>query len=699
MAIAIRDVEALVRNARHNTRFAWVRLPVIIVVAGFVWVLCGPIAGLLWISAMLLVERASTMLRARLIKGASEFAIWHLASLAAMSLLWVTFGVLLWSAQNELGRVAAIIGLLTTALYGALSGVKDLRPGVILTLPSLVALVTLISTYAWHTWAWPIATLSTLGILGGAFSVLICAWALNHSDRTLESANVRLARAAEEHADQAALLEETSAAAQVGGWRLDLKTRKLEWTAQTRRLLALDDGFEPTLASVIHFHAPHSRATVEAAVRHAIATGEGWDLELEIDTARGERRWFRSNGKARFQDGQPVALIGAIFDVTDRVRLEEELRQSQKLESIGRLTGGIAHDFNNILTAILNSAESLDRSGEPRTLQIAHVITRAAERGCDLTDKLLSFSRKQALSPQTLDVNLALREAHELIAPLLKGAITLTYDLHDGPLYAVLDRAQFISALINLSINACDAMPAGGALRIASALDSNGQVVVCVADTGEGMSDALKDKIFDPFFTTKPAGVGTGLGLSMVHGFVSQSGGAISVVSAPGQGATFSMSFPQTEAPLFVEHSAVPTSVRENDARRLLLIDDDELVRESLAVALRLRGYAVEEAGSAAAAFAVFAPAKFDIAIVDVVLTSEMSGPELVEALMAQDPQIRAVLASGYTYDKDLPAAPGRVQFLAKPFSVDTLIAQMHGADDRLEPKRRVAGSAILPQR
>ena len=452
--IAISDVDALVRNARHNTRFAWVRLPVIMVVAGFVWVLCGPVAGLLWTGAMLIVERASTMLRARLIRGASEFAVWHLASLAAMSLLWVTFGALLWSAQNELGRVAAIIGLLTTALYGALSGVKDLRPGVILTLPSLVALVTLISTYAWHTWAWPIATLSMLGTLGAAFSVLICAWALNHSDRTLEGANVQLARAAEDHADQAALLEETSAAAQVGGWRLDLKTRKLEWTAQTRRLLALDDAFEPTLASVIHFHAPHARTSIETAVRHAIATGEGWDLELEIDTARGERRWFRSNGKARFQDGKPVALIGAIFDVTDRVRLEEELRQSQKLESIGRLTGGIAHDFNNILTAILNSAESLNRSSEPRTLQIAHVITRAAERGSDLTDKLLSFSRKQALSPQTLDVNVALREARELIAPLLKGAVTLTYDLYDDPLYAVLDRAQFTSALINLAINA-----------------------------------------------------------------------------------------------------------------------------------------------------------------------------------------------------------------------------------------------------
>lgn len=691
MAIAISDVDGLVRNARHNTRFAWVRLPVIVVVAGFVCALCGVVPGALWTSAMLTVERASTMFRGRLIGGASQFAVWHLASLAAMSLLWVAFGLLLWSAQNELGRVAAIIGLLTTALYGALSGVKDLRPGVILTLPSLVALVTLISTYAWHTWAWPIATLSTLGTLGAAFSVMICAWALNHSDRTLESANMRLARAAEAHAEQAALLEETSAAAQVGGWRLDLKTRKIEWTAQTRRLLALDDAFEPTLEKAASFHAPHARAKIEAAVRHAIATGEGWDLELEIDTARGERRWFRSNGKARFQDGRPVALIGAIFDVTDRVRLEEELRQSQKLESIGRLTGGIAHDFNNILTAILNSAESLNRSSEPRTLQIAHVITRAAERGSDLTDKLLSFSRKQALSPQTIDVNVALREARELITPLLKGAVTLTYDLYDDPLYAVLDRAQFISALINLAINACDAMPAGGALRIASALDSNGQVVVCVTDTGEGMSDTLRTKIFDPFFTTKPAGVGTGLGLSMVHGFVSQSGGVISVASAPGQGSTFTMRFPQTEAPLFAEPNSETPVALPGAATRLLLVDDDELVRESLAVALRVRGYAVEEAECAAAALAIFAPGKFDVAIVDVVLTHEMAGPELVQTLLEQDPQLRAVLASGYAYDKDLPAAPGRVQFLAKPFAVDTLIARMNGDDGLPESALRGA--------
>ena len=232
-------------------------------------------------------------------------------------------------------------------------------------------------------------------------------------------------------------------------------------------------------------------------------------------------------------------------------------------------------------------------------------------------------------------------------------------------------------------------MPAGGALSIASALDSNGQVVVCVTDTGEGMSDTLREKIFDPFFTTKPVGAGTGLGLSMVHGFVIQSGGAISVVSAPGQGSTFTMRFPQTEAPLFAEPSSAPPVALAGAARRLLVVDDDELVRESLAVALRVRGYAVEEAECAAAALAIFAPGKFDVAIVDVVLTSEMAGPELVQAFLEQDPHLRTILASGYAYDKDLPAAPGRVQFLAKPFAVDTLIARMNGDDDHPESTLR----------
>ena len=680
--LAIVDVDALVKNAQHNSRFAWVRVPIVVVVASFVWTLCGPMPGFVWTAAILGVEFIAASMRARLIGGATAFATWHLMSLGMMSLLWVAFALLLWPTSGELGRTAAIIGLLTTALYGALSGAKDWRPAAILALPPLVALVALVSSHAWLTWSWPIALMSMLGTFGASVSVLLCAWALNRSDQTLEKANADLAWAAEDRAKQAVLLDETSAAAQVGGWRFDLRTRKLEWTPQTRRLLGVDETFEPTLANVVAFHAPHSRPVIKAAVRRAMTTGEGWELELELDTARGERRWFRSNGKATVVDGRPITLIGAVLDITDRVSLEDELRQAQKLESIGRLTGGIAHDFNNILTAILNSAESLERSTEPRTLQIAQLIGRAAERGCDLTDNLLAFSRKQALSPQVLDVNAALREAKDLITPLLKGTISLDYDLHVGPLFAVLDRGQFISAVLNLAINACDAMPEGGCLRIISALEPSGQVAILVVDTGEGMTETLREKIFDPFFTTKPVGMGTGLGLSMVHGFVSQSGGAINVVSAPGKGTSIRMTFALSEAPLFDEAPVTPSLSAGDPARRLLVVDDDPLVRDALSMALRSRGYHVEVASSAAEAFQIFAPERFDVAIVDVVLTRDMAGPALVTKLIAQDPSLRAILASGYTYDKKLPVVDGRVSFLAKPFSVDTLVTRLGGPTD-----------------
>lgn len=662
------NADALVRNARHNARFGGIRLPLIVLVSGFLWQLITPAVAIIWIVAMLIVERAATYVRVKLIAGATHLAALHLFTLCVMSALWVCFGVLLWNSDTELGRIAAIIGLLTTALYGALGGQKDIRPALILTAPPMLALVILVSLHAWTHWPPAQAVVSTLATFGAASSVLVCGWALNRSDATLDRANRELEQLA-------TLLEETSSIAHVGGWRLDLLTQHLEWTSQTKQIHDVDEGFTPTLENAVSFYLPDSRAKIERAIEVAIQTGVGWDLELQITSARGIVKWVRANGKVTYSNGVAINLVGAFADISARVQMEAELRQSQKLESIGRLTGGIAHDFNNMLTAILSSAEVLENAQEPRTAQIAGVISKAAERAGDLTGKLLAFSRQQVLSPVALDLNVAVREAAELLRATLRSTIELKCDLNAEPLYAELDSTQLTNAILNLVLNASDAMPGGGVLHIVTRPDGLDGVALQVTDTGVGMTPATLEKIFEPFFTTKAAGVGTGLGLSMVHGFVNQSGGSVLVASTPDKGTTFTLVFPR--AP--VGEQLRPSRDRflkraATSGNQVLLVDDDDLVRESIGLALEQRGYVVTSASAGEAALNVQSTSRYDFAVVDVVLTKQMSGSELVRRMMQQDPELRAILVSGYRQDADVHTEAGAVEFIAKPFSIDVLI-------------------------
>lgn len=686
------NAEALVRSARHNARFGGVRLPLIFIVSGFLWQLIAPAAAITWIVAMVIVERASTYVRGRLVAGETQLAAVHLLTLGMMSALWVCFGVLLWTSNTEIGRMAAIIGLLTTSLYGALGGQKDIRPAFILTAPPLVSLGVLVSLYAWTQWPMWDAIISSLATFGAGISVLVCAWALNRSDVTLQTANRELELVAAKLATSTTLLEEMSSLAHVGGWRLDLVNQRLEWTAQTREIHDVEDGFEPTLERALNFYLPESRELIQRAIELAMKTGEGWDLELQIKSARGVVKWVRANGKVTKTDGVVTSLVGAFADISTRVQMEAELRQSQKLESIGRLTGGIAHDFNNMLTAILSSAEVLEHAQEPRTAQIAGIIAKAAERAGDLTGKLLAFSRQQVLSPVALDLNAAVREAAELLAPTLSSTIDLRCDLNSEPLFAALDPAQLTNAILNLVVNASDAMPAGGVLRIATREDGPDSVALEVSDTGAGMAPAIVDKIFEPFFTTKAEGVGTGLGLSMVHGFVTQSGGSVRVLSAPNKGTSFTLVFPRSAAecatPIGPDE---PRNVTTARADRVLLVDDDDLVRESLSRALEQNGYAVTSASAGEAALTLQRLGHYDFAIVDVVLTKEMSGPDLVRRMRQQDPELRAIFVSGYKSDADVYTVEGMVDFIAKPFSVNVLIERLQAMQAERPQLRVVA--------
>ena len=678
--------EALVRNAQHNARFSVVRLPLIIIVSGFLWQFYAPAVALIWAATMLAVERIATYVRNRLCQGETEFAFPHLLTLTTMSALWVCFGLLLWQSNTELGRIAATIGLLTAALYGALGGQKDLRPAAILAIPPLGALLALVVSYAWSHWPLLEAVISSLATLGACASVLICAWALNRADTTLEGANRELEQLADKLSKNSALLEQTSAMAEVGGWRLDLTTGDLEWTAQTKRIHDVDESFTPTLEAALGFYTPDSRSRIEKAFAEGAEKDGGWDLELQIRSARGVDKWVRANGKATIVDGVPIELLGAFADISQRVRLEEGLRQTQKLEAIGRLAGGVAHDFNNVLTAIVNSANLLQGANhdDERSAKLVALILKAAERATGLTRSLLAFSRQQVLAPRPTDLNTAIAEVAELVAALIPKDIKVVVDCHSDEVLALLDPSQLSSALVNLAVNARDAMPTGGTLRLGTSIRHEPDAdlgVITVTDTGAGIDPSVISNIFEPFFTTKSRDGGTGLGLAMVHGFVTQSGGSISVDSAPGIGTTFRLNFPLVEHQEAVTpKSEEPLAAHTLEGARILLVDDDELVRDALALSLRDEGYSVVTGVNGPQALQLYEDGnEFDLVVADVVLTAAMSGPQLAQTLAQRNPSSKVILISGYARDKltETGRLPDGVSFLQKPFSMEKLASLM----------------------
>ncbi|MBK8544796.1 MAG: response regulator [Caulobacteraceae bacterium] len=463
--------------------------------------------------------------------------------------------------------------------------------------------------------------------------------------------------------------------------------RKSDWTAQTRQIHDVDESFTPTLEAALGFYTPDSRSRIEKAFAEGAEKDGGWDLELQIRSARGVDKWVRANGRATIVDGAPTEVLGAIADISQRVRLEEGLRQAQKLEAIGRLAGGVAHDFNNVLTAIVNSADLLHsaRNDDERRATLVAIILKAAERATGLTRNLLAFSRQQVLTPKPTDLNTAITEAAELLAALIPSDICVVVECHNDEVLALLDPTQLCSALVNLAVNARDAMPRGGTLRLRATIRNEVAAdfaVIIVADTGAGIDPAVATNIFDPFFTTKSGDGGTGLGLAMVHGFVTQSGGSISVDSAPGIGTTFALSFPllAERQDIAASRSEEPVAPQPLAGARILLVDDDELVRDALAISLCDEGYSVVTAADGPQALQLYEDGtEFDLVVADVVLTTAMSGPLLAQMLLERNPSLKTVLVSGYTRDKltETGRLPAGVSFLQKPFAMETLASHM----------------------
>jgi len=363
--------------------------------------------------------------------------------------------------------------------------------------------------------------------------------------------------------------------------------------------------------------------------------------------------------------GDGYIINAFVRDITQRRLAEEQLIQAQKMESIGQLTGGIAHDFNNMLTVITGTIEILadEVQDVPHLAAVARMISDAADRGAQLTASLLAFARKQPLQPAEVDVNGLIGDAVRLLAPTLGSRIAIKTALGGGLRPAFVDRSQLSAALVNLAINARDAMPDGGTLTfttgnvtlgvpdaVASGVEGAGDyVAIEVSDTGTGIPQAILDKIFDPFFSTKEVGQGTGLGLSMVFGFVKQSGGSVMVRSEEGHGATFTIYLPKADMTTLQPPAPDDLPVR-GGRETVLCVEDDRRIRDYVTIQLESLGYKVLVAGNADEALAIAKDgAAFDLLFTDIVMPGSMNGRQLAESMMAGRPSLRVLLTSGYS--------------------------------------------------
>ena len=394
-------------------------------------------------------------------------------------------------------------------------------------------------------------------------------------------------------------------------------------------------------------------------------------------------------GEAR-ANGQRI-FTGFIRDLTSRQKMEEELRQSQKMEAIGQLTGGLAHDFNNLLTVITGNLEMLEaRLVDVTQRELVKEAQDAAQDGAKLTGQLLAFGRRQPLNPKPADVGQLVSNFADLLRRTLGEPIELRILVTGSAHLAVVDAPQLQNALLNLVINARDAMPHGGNLTIEIShvrLDADyaqmypeirtgRYVLIAVSDTGSGMSEEVRQRAFEPFFTTKPTGAGTGLGLSMVYGFVKQSGGNIQLYSELGRGTSVRIFLPLADA---IQLSAKPVSATEGagmprGSETILVVEDDARVRRVTTARLRSLGYQIIEAENGAAAIAVLS-AHLEVAMIftDVVMPGGMNGDELAEAALTVRPNIKVLFTSGYAEPAVARQGLGIGAWLKKPYTAAEL--------------------------
>jgi PAS domain S-box-containing protein len=455
-------------------------------------------------------------------------------------------------------------------------------------------------------------------------------------------------------------------------WDWDIATGRVQWNSNIASVFGHDDvpvedGFRGW-ESKIH---PDDRARVVSSVFAAIdGQAETWHEEFRFRRGTGTYAEVLDQGHIiRNAAGKATRMVGGVRDITE-TRLNEAKRlQAQRLEAIGQLTGGVAHDFNNLLTVIIGTADTLvDEIADPRLSALAQLNHRASRQAAALTRQLLTFAGRQPLEPSALRINDAILGMEGLLSSALGETITLDLRLDPAAGHVRADEAQLEASIMNLCINARDALPPDGGKVTISTARNDSEVAVRISDDGFGMDAQTRAKAFEPFFTTKPFGKGSGLGLSMVYGFVRQSGGRIEIASESGNGTTVSIYFPQLtleEAP----DEASSNGGLDRGSERILVVEDDPMVREFASGTLIALGYSVICAADAREALRVLeTDGPFDLVFSDVVMPGPIDGRAMASEIEARHPNLPVVLATGYA-DIERIGATSRCRPLAKPYT------------------------------
>ena len=524
-------------------------------------------------------------------------------------------------------------------------------------------------------------------------------------------------------------------AGRLGWWELDIETRILHATNACKELYGRDVGADLTYADVLASIHADDRAATRQAFEAVIANKTDLIVEYRIDWPDGSTHWLESKGQATTTHGTtPARLMVVSLDVTDRRESAAQLRasqealaqlnntlesriaqrtaalaaandrlmkeinereraqaallQSQKMEALGQLTGGIAHDFNNLLNVIMGNAELISRiSGDERVKKMALVAKRATERGAKLTGQLLAFSRKANLDLKQVDLVALVPGLTDLLTLSVGSSIRIEILVDTDSLSALVDSNQLELAILNLAINARDAMPEGGLLSIRlseqaspdESLQPGRYAVVSVADTGTGIRPELLDKVFDPFFTTKPVGKGTGLGLSQVYGIARQAGGTARIRSQVDLGTTVEIWLPLQHTAQDASAASGPDGRLPRGDEKILVVEDDADVRALLVECLQMLGYRVTEAAGGKACLERLEADCPDLLIVDFSMP-DMSGTEVIELVRAKCPTLPFILATGYAEFESANYAidPGRI--LRKPFQIRDLARSVREA-------------------